>query len=225
AGDLTLEPCTYPTEDGPYDADCGSLVVQESHGDPESTLIALPIIRVRARSSPPAEPVFFFEGGPGQTNLDFRYANRFARDHDFVFVGYRGVDGSVRLGCPEVVSALRSSDDFLAAASLRAYGGALRACAERFAAEGVDVRHYGIVQQIDDMEVARIAFGYERVNLLSHSAGTRAALIYGWRYPESVHRSVMVAVNPPGGFLMDVQATDALLERYADFCTSDAGCA
>lgn len=89
AGDLTLEPCTYPTEDGPYDADCGSLVVRESHGDPESTLIALPIIRVRARSSPPAEPVFFFEGGPGQTNLDFRYANRFARDHDFVFVGYR----------------------------------------------------------------------------------------------------------------------------------------
>ena len=50
ADDLILEPCTYPTEDGGYDADCGTLVVPENRADPESRLIALPVTRIRARS-------------------------------------------------------------------------------------------------------------------------------------------------------------------------------
>jgi len=33
AGDLILEPCTYATEDGSYDADCGTLVVPENRAD------------------------------------------------------------------------------------------------------------------------------------------------------------------------------------------------
>jgi hypothetical protein len=36
---------------------------------------------------------------------------------------------------------------------------------------------------------------------LSESAGTRTAISYSWRYPASVHQSVMVGVNPPGHFL------------------------
>src|SRR5690606_17946040 len=121
----------------------------------------------------------------------------------------RGVDGSVRLDCPEVVSVLRRADDFLAPTALRAYGDALGACALRLTFEGVDVAQYGMVQQVDDLEAARVALGYGPVNLLSHSAGTRAALVYAWRHPESIHRSVMLAVNPPGRFLMDAQVTDA----------------
>src|SRR5512132_3967249 len=42
AGDLILEPCTYATEDGDYNADCGTLVVPENQADPRSRLIALP---------------------------------------------------------------------------------------------------------------------------------------------------------------------------------------
>ena len=43
AGDLTLEPCTYATEDGEYAADCGTLVVPEGRADPASRLITLPV--------------------------------------------------------------------------------------------------------------------------------------------------------------------------------------
>ena len=28
-------------------------------------------------------------------------------------------------------------------------------------------------------------------------------MIYAWRYPKSIHRSVMIGVNPPGHFLWD----------------------
>ena len=94
AGDLILESCTYATEDGSYDADCGTLVVPENRADPQSRLIALPVTRIRARSAHPAEPIFRLEGGPGITNMEFPKASRFADDHDVVLVGYRGIDGS-----------------------------------------------------------------------------------------------------------------------------------
>ena len=68
----------------------------------------------------PAEPIFRLEGGPGITNMEFVRASRFADNHDVVLVGYRGVDGSSRLDCPEVESAISHSNDILAEKSKRA---------------------------------------------------------------------------------------------------------
>ena len=128
AGDLILEDCDYATEQGSYAADCGTLVVPENRADPQSRLIALPVTRIRALSDDPAEPLFRLEGGPGGTNMKFDRASRFADDRDVVLVGYRGVDGSVRLDCPEVASALKRSTDYLGEKSFRAYGDAFRDC-------------------------------------------------------------------------------------------------
>src|SRR5215204_898255 len=107
AGELFLEPCEYAGENGSYPADCGTLVVPETRADPESRLIVLPVTRIRAMSEDPKEPVFFLTGGPGQSNMDFstsvgERASRYVADRDLVLVGYRGIDGSVRLDCPEV---------------------------------------------------------------------------------------------------------------------------
>ena len=224
AGDLSLEPCDYRTENGSYAADCGTLVVPENRADLQSRLIAVPVTRIRARSDQPGEPIFYLEGGPGITNMKFKYASRYADDRDVVLVGYRGVDGSVRLDCPEVESALRHSSDLLGEKSFRASADGFRACAERLRADGVDLAGYGMAQQVDDMEAARKALGYDRIDLLSQSAGTRTALVYGWRYPESIHRSVMIGVNPPGHFLWYPQTTNEQIGRYADLCAKDASC-
>ena len=224
AGDLIQNPCTYPTENGSYAADCGTLVVPENRANPGSRLIALPVTRIRARSDHPAEPVFYLEGGPGITNMDFRQASRFAGQRDVVLVGYRGVDGSVRLDCPEVTSVLKHSTDVLSEPSYKAAAAALRACADRLTREDVDLAGYGLPQQVDDLEAARVALGYGPIDLLSQSAGTRTAMIYAWRYPESVHRSVMIGVNPPGHFLWDTQTTDAQIGRYAALCANDGSC-
>jgi pimeloyl-ACP methyl ester carboxylesterase len=224
AGDLTLEPCTYATEDGPYDADCGTLVVAEDRTAPDSRLILLPIVRVRARSADPAEPIFRLEGGPGLTNMDFDRASRLVDDRDLVLVGYRGVDGSVQLDCPEVVSVYQRATDVLSQGFFDAKADALRACAARFAEAGVDPARYGLLQQIEDLEVARAALGYEHINLLSESAGTRTALVYAWQHPDRIHRSVMTGVNPPGNFLLDPATTDEQVGRYASRCADDEAC-
>jgi len=224
AGDLILEPCTYATEDGSYGADCGTLVVPENRADPGSRLIALPVTRIRARSDSPAEPVFRLGGGPGITNMTFPEASRFADRNDVVLVGYRGIDGSSRLDCPEVVSALKHSADFLGAESLDAYSEALTSCAKRLRDDGVDLAGYTLAQRIDDLEAARVALGYDRIDLISESVGSRTAMIYSWQYPQSIHRSVMIGVNPPGHFVWDPETTDEQIRYYADLCSEDAGC-
>jgi pimeloyl-ACP methyl ester carboxylesterase len=183
AGQLKLHACHYATERGSFTADCGTLVVPENRVDPQSRLIALPVKRIRARSEHPGTPVFRLEGGPGLTNMKFSKASRIAEKHDVVLVGYRGVDGSVRLDCPEVVSVLKRSADFLGEKSFHAYSKAFRSCARRLQGDGVDLAGYGLPQRVDDLEAARKALGYQRIDLLSESVGTRTAMIYSWRYP------------------------------------------
>jgi pimeloyl-ACP methyl ester carboxylesterase len=225
AGDLTLKNCKFATEDGGYAADCGTLVVPENRADPHSRLIALPVTRIRARSGASAEPIFRLEGGPGVTNMEFPMASRFAQERDVVMVGYRGVDGSSKLDCPEVESALKHSEDFLEQKSLHAYSDAMKSCSERLHEDGVDLAGYTLPQRVDDLEAARRALGYDRVDLLSDSAGTRTAMIYSWRHPKSVNRSVMIGVNPPGHFLWDPERTDRQLKRYSTLCSRDDACA
>jgi len=66
--------------------------------------------------------------------------------------------------------------------------------------------------------------GYERISLLGGSYGTRLAMIYEWMYPASLHRVVMLAVNPPGHLMWDAEVIDAQIEGYARLCAQDAEC-
>ena len=225
AGDLAgLEPCTYEANKVEYDADCGTLVVPENRADPNSRLIALPVIRVRATGDDPAEPIFYLSGGPGTSNLHFQHLGDVIENHDFVLVGYRGVDGSVVLDCPEISEAVRKARDLLGDEALESYTAAGASCAGRLQAEGVDLAGYTIVETIDDNEAARVALGYERISLLGGSYGTRLEMIYEWMYPDSLHRVVMLAVNPPGHFVWDAEVTDEQIEDYARLCAQDPEC-
>src|SRR5439155_16757863 len=114
--------------------------------------------------------------------------------------------------------------DFLGQKTFAAYADGFRACADRLAGDGVDLAGYGLAQQVDDLEAARRALGYKRIDLLSESAGTRTAMIYSWRYPTSIHRSVMIGVNPPGNFLWNPKTTDQQIHRYANLCAADDTC-
>ncbi len=224
AGDLTLESCDYATEDGSYRADCGTLVVRENRHKSDSRLIALPVTRIHARSGNHGVPIFRLQGGPGITNMAFEPASRFADTRDVVLVGYRGVDGSSKLDCPEVSSSLAHAREFLTEKSYRANEAAFKACASRLQNDGVDLAGYTLPERVDDLDAARRALGYKRVDLVSESLGTRLAMIYAWRYPRRVHRSVMIGVNPPGHFVWDAKTTGEQIRRYAALCADDASC-
>jgi pimeloyl-ACP methyl ester carboxylesterase len=109
-------------------------------------------------------------------------------------------------------------------ASLSAYSQAFAACAQRLKRDGVDLAGYTLAEQADDIEAARVALGYKRIDLLSESAGTRLAMIYAWRYPNSVDRSAMIGVNPPGDFLYSGTQIDQGIERYSALCAQEPAC-
>ncbi|MFC8193901.1 alpha/beta hydrolase [Streptomyces sp. NPDC057298] len=225
SGSLTMQPCDYDTEAGTVAADCGTLAVPENRRDPKSDLIALPVTRVRATSANPAEPIFRLGGGPGRTNMDFPQASRLTGRHDVVLVGYRGIDGSRRLDCPEVTAVMQSADGIAGSKTLPATTKAFELCADRLTDDGIDLTGYSALQRVEDLEAARTALGYSQINLLSSSAGTRTAMIYSWRHPQVLHRSAMVSVNPPGHFFWDPRITDAQFAQYTRLCGDDEACA
>jgi pimeloyl-ACP methyl ester carboxylesterase len=226
AGELVeVQSCTYEAEGVEYAAECGTLVVPENRGDTGLRLIALPVIRVRATGGDPAEPIFRLGGGPGQSNMGFSHVERLIENHDVVLVGYRGVDSSPVLQCPEFVKAAKGvGGDLLSEASITNLGDAFTRCAVRLQAEGVDLAGYTILEQIDDLEAARAGLGYGRINLLSESFGTRVAMIYAWRYPDSLHRSAMISVNPPGRLAWEPDVLDWQITYDAQLCARDPAC-
>lgn len=223
AGDLTLVPCTVRTDSGPAVAECGTLIVDENPAQTGSRLLALPVTRVKARIGDAAEPVFWLNGGPGISNMRFKPPAALLRNHDFVMVGYRGVDGSATLSCPEYARALRINAP-LSAPSLLKLREALTQCVTRLQTTGFDLAHYTMREVVADMETARSKLGYERVDLLSESYGTRVAQVYADLYPDRIHRSVLIGVNPPGGFVWEPSTVDAQIQYYGRLCSRDAAC-
>lgn len=224
AGDFEVAPCIHVARDVEYAAECGTLIVPENRYDETSRLIALPVKRIRAAGATPAQPIFFLTGGPGQSNMFYSRVEWFHENHDIVLVGYRGVDGTVYLACPEVTEAMGSGLPLMSREGMAAQGEAYAACAERLTAEGIDLDGYTVLEVVDDVEAARQALGYERINLESGSYGTRLALIYTWRYPDRVHRNAMVAVNPPGRFWWDGAILEQQILRYSALCAEDEYC-
>jgi pimeloyl-ACP methyl ester carboxylesterase len=188
AGDLVLKPGQLKE----YAADFGTLVVPESRGKKDSRLIRLPVLRMRSRREHPLEPVFTLEGGPGGTNIKPDYIRDWLlENHDVVMVGYRGVDGSVSLNCPEVSAALKTMADPLSQAGLKDLGAVMTRAAQRLQDEGIDLPEYDIINVVDDLEAARKALGYSRINLSGASYGGAVAYTYCIRYPQSLHRNLM----------------------------------
>lgn len=225
AGDIFLEPCPVKIGGVEYPAECGTLVVSEYRGDPAARLIALPVQRIHSPAQKPAEPVFYLSGGPGTSNMGFVPPTWLLENHDFIKVGYRGVDGTPKLDCPEFAAALHGNgNDLLSPESLDSIGEASAVCAARLQADGVDLRGYSIPEVVGDMEAARTGMGYARIDLLSESYGTRVAQVFAYMHPEILLRSAMIGVNPAGRFLMPPETFDAQIKYYAGLCRKDAEC-
>jgi pimeloyl-ACP methyl ester carboxylesterase len=229
AGDLTtLEACEFtpPGTKETYDAECGTLTVPENWQDPNSRLIALPVVRILATGPEPAEPVFWLEGGPGSTNLSWAPPKWLLEKHDVVEVGYRGADGSVVLQCPNVMEAIKGyrGHDSLGEEARAGLASAAKQCAADFEAEGVDLAGYRVSAVLRDMEVVRSALGYEKINLYGVSYGTRVGQLYAYMYPDSLHRVVLVSLNTPGRFVWDRDEFDDMLLHISDLCAQDPTC-
>ncbi|MHB9029998.1 MAG: alpha/beta hydrolase [Candidatus Latescibacterota bacterium] len=221
AGELVVKPGTYQGQN----ADWCMLALPENRDKPEGKLIHLPILRIYAKNKTGMPPVFYFFGGPGATNIHTWWPESFYADHDFVQVGYRGVDGPVKLDIQEIGKAMQGGSPF-DPGMLRKAGEALTAGFARLRKEGIDPDCYTMMDVVDDLEAARKALGYGKINLISHSYGTQIASLYCMRYPGSIGRNLMVGASAPGfATVWEPAEVDRVIRMYAELWKQDPKCA
>ena len=208
---LSEEPCAY-TE---YSATCGEIQVPEDHFNPTGKKIILPYQLVKGSVSEGLErPVVMpLGGGPGMTNMVAPSKEIFDVS-DVLLVGFRGIDGSVDLSCPEIDVAFVKESRLFAPQSQNNIQAAFDQCLKRLHEEGIDTSVYNPQQTIEDMEAVRDALEIDKVSLLSGSYGTRLAQYYAMQHPQSLNRIVMVATNPPGRFVWVPELVDNIMNAY-----------
>lgn len=236
AGDAPPEPA-YETIDCGFkmpgiDLTCGFVEVLENRAKPDGRKIPIHFVRAGATGDGPLpDPIVFLGGGPGMhatpnANGMIR-ANR-ARlvKRDLIVVDQRGTGRSNPLDCfdhgaaaaADVVRELFSRDFF----DMDTF----RACRQELSKKA-DLAQYTTTASVEDVEAIRRALGYAKINLFGGSYGTRWALEYMRRRPESVRSAVMFGVAPPSELLVERVALDFQqnLDALIAACESDDDCA
>lgn len=217
-----LQPCGV--EDGPTDAYCGTYKVFENRETKQGRQVALHIVVLPALSNQPQpDPIFFLAGGPGQGAAALARTLRelfrpLQTDRDIVLVDQRGTGKSNPLDCKDErdsLAALNEPDDALVAR--------LKACLDKYDA---DPTLYTTTIAMDDLDEIRAYLGYDRINIIGGSYGTRAGLVYLRRHGDRVRAAVLDGVVPMSMRLPLFFARDAqrALDKLLDDCEADAAC-
>ncbi len=195
---LELKPEKIRCRAAEYDGLRGRLYVPQDRTRPDSKTIELPVVVVKSLSPNPDHPVFQFTGGPGLSNISpgEHISEADLKSHDVVEVGYRGVDGSPTLKHPAFDEILRTPN-LLSESGLKEIGKKITQVVKELNAAGIDAGQYNIQNVVEDMEAARAALGYEKINVTGGSYGGAVVMVYCLRHPERIHRAIMVEAAFP----------------------------
>jgi pimeloyl-ACP methyl ester carboxylesterase len=204
-----------------YVLERGEIVVPEDRSVSNSRTIILPVQIIRSNNKNGLEPIFWLDGGPGASNIlsvekvASTSPHKLLENHDLVCVGYRGVDGSTRLFSKKVNKAIKGvNHKMLSDKSLNNIESKIMEYSLQLKKDGIDINRYTIIDVIDDIDHARKVLGYSAINLLSASYGTRISLLYSYRYPKVIKRTVMIGACPPGYFLTRQEQAEDMLNVY-----------
>ncbi len=184
-------------------------------------------------ANPAPDPLVYLEGGPGGSalaGLDAWYNSPLRATRDIVVFDQRGTGYSFpRLYCWEL--------DELDDVALDTYEGnaalsvgeqqALKDCRARLVAEeGVDLTMYNSAASAADVADLRVALGYDSVNLLGVSYGTRLALTVMRDQPAGVRSVVLDSSYPPNvdAYELGASGTYRVFRQLFDDCALDPGC-
>src|SRR5260370_41541305 len=143
----------------------------------------------------------------------------YRRKHDVVLVDQRGTGKSNPLTAPPTKKA---PQDYLKEMYPVGYVKNLRRTLEQRA----DLTQYTTPIAMDDLDDVRSWLGYDRINLIGLSYGTRAALVYMRQHPEHVRSAILMGVDPTYQRLPLYHARDGQRATYLllDQCANDENC-
>jgi pimeloyl-ACP methyl ester carboxylesterase len=173
----------------------GTFAVFENREALEGRMIHLDIVVLHAtKPDVKSDPLFVFSGGPGGNVIrnERGYARSWVRENrDVVLVSQRGTGGDNRLDCKQAAP----DDDLQAYFDPLFRTDTFQACLEELK-EKYDLTQYSTCMAADDYNEVRLALGYDKINLTGGSYGTRMALVYMRRHPETVRAALLNGVAP-----------------------------
>lgn len=192
---LPLTDCslTHPRSPVVIRASCGVLEVPLDHDQTDNGTLSLHLAVIPAKSShTSATPLFFFAGGPGQSAMSSaavlsRLRNETGKERDLVFIDQRGTGNSSTLNCPldDDLQNLVSDNTKIAQETLE--------CLNSLTA---DPKYFTSYHAVHDVDLVRQILGYEKINLLGVSYGTRMVQLYLKTYPQRVRSVILDGVVP-----------------------------
>jgi pimeloyl-ACP methyl ester carboxylesterase len=202
---------------------CGKLPVFENRKSGVGRQIDLNVVVLPALERGRKEaPLFDLQGGPGiaATTQARWYATdlkEYRRRRDVVLVDQRGTGDSNPLLC-----GTKESGNYLAEMYPIKYVQDCRRKLERVA----DLTQYTTPAAMDDLDDVRAWLGYDKINLIGLSYGTRAALVYMRQHPERVRSVVLMGVAPTYSKLPLYHARNGqrAMLLLLDECAADAAC-
>ena len=207
-------------------AKCGSLEVYEDRAARKGREINLNIVVLPATGDKrEPDPIFYFAGGPGSaaTEEAAGAAQVYAKIHehrDLVFVDQRGTGASNPLNCN-----LYNADDLQSQLGYFFPLDDILKCRTQLEPKA-DLKLYTTTIAMDDIDDARGALGYDRINLIGGSYGTRAALTYLKRHPQHVRTATLQGISPTNQFMPGdfAQQTERALQGVLSECVADQQC-
>jgi len=215
--------------------ECGYLVVPEDRSDPASGTIRLAVAVFKTNNpNPPSDAVIYLEGGPGGGTLEglsLSFESLFApyvAERDVIAFDQRGVGLSQpALDCPELVDLTYEMLDKRISVdkNIELSVDAITACGERLQGEGINLDAYNTPESAADVNDLREVLGYEQLDLLGISYGTRLALTIMRDYPDAVRSAIIDSVVPlQGDKFRDVLSANRAFNALFDACAADADC-
>jgi pimeloyl-ACP methyl ester carboxylesterase len=222
AAPARFKPYEFKAQDGTVvAAEAGEFDVPENRSKTGSRTITIKFIRFKSTAAKPGVPIVYLAGGPGGSGHGAATTGRFKlfmalREFgDVIAYDQRGTheSGPDMLCTVEYRAELGKALDRAAAGAVLA--DAVRRCAERLRANGVDLAGYNTVQNAADLNDLRLALGAKKLVLWGISYGTHLAIATLRNHPEAVERAILAGIEGPDDTYKLPSDQQSLLEEIA----------
>ena len=212
-----LKPCpTGPT------VVCGRYRVYEDRRRKQGRTIDLNVVVLPSVGPKRFNALFDLQGGPGvgasiDLELLIKEIPEYRQGRDIVLVDQRGTGQSNGLDCPPLAGSNALNEMYPVK-----YVRQCRAALEKRA----DLTKYTTEIAMDDLDDVRRWLGYDKVDLMGYSYGTRAAQVYLRQHPKAVGRVVLMGAIGTYHKMPFYHAANAqhAMDLLLDECASDERC-
>ncbi|NMM48524.1 alpha/beta fold hydrolase [Marinigracilibium pacificum] len=204
--------CPFTQAEG---IECGSIVVPANYKSAtDNDQITLQYYYIHSTSEIKSNyPLVFLQGGPGGSATDMVELFRnspYRNDFDIVLIDQRGT-GLSEAFCPEIGSEYFKvlAEDLTSQQESDKVIELARACRTELENKDYNYLNYSTSNTVDDLERLREHLNIDKLNLIGGSYGTKVALKYIEKYPESTNKVVLQGIFPP-----EVNLYDNVISNY-----------